>query len=195
MMMVSAIVEGHGEVSAVPILLRRIGAWKTPDVRTQILPPIRVHRDRFIRKEVEFSRVLKLAAAKAGAGGRVFILLDADDDCPAELGGALLARARTEIPHIPVSVVLANREYEAWFIAAASSLNGKRGFFFDPGLDAIDAEAERNAKGWVRERLQTGTYGEVLDQPGFSASMDLQQAFDGSRSFRKLCAEWQRLIG
>lgn len=33
--------------------------------------------------------MLLLAAAKAGANGAVLVLLDADDDCPAELGPQL----------------------------------------------------------------------------------------------------------
>jgi hypothetical protein len=35
---VAAIVEGAGEVAALPILLRRINAWRTPDVPLQALP-------------------------------------------------------------------------------------------------------------------------------------------------------------
>jgi hypothetical protein len=33
--------------------------------------------------------------------------------------------------------------------------------------------------------------GEVTDQPAFSASLDLDQARRNSRSFRKLCRDWQ----
>jgi hypothetical protein len=63
---VAAIVEGAGEVAALPILLRRINAWRTPDVHLQALPPIRVHRDRFLNRDDEFRRHLLLAAAKCG---------------------------------------------------------------------------------------------------------------------------------
>jgi hypothetical protein len=66
---VAAIVEGVGEVAALPILLRRINAWRTPDVHLQALPPIRVHRDRFLNRDVEFRRHLLLAAAKCGENG------------------------------------------------------------------------------------------------------------------------------
>ena len=88
-------------------------------------------------------------------------------------------------------MVFATREFEAWFIAAAASLDGHRGFEFDPA-DAIDAETPRDAKGWLRQRMAGGTYGETTDQPAFAARFDLQQAFNGSRSFRKLCSEWDR---
>lgn len=191
---VASIVEGHGEVAALPLLLRRIGEWKTPETYVEVLPPIRVHRDRFLNRDEEFRRHLQFAASKCREDGWVLILLDADDDCPVRLGTDILNRARQCLPHSHISVVLANREYEAWFIAAAPSLDGQRGFCFDPER-AVDAETPRNAKGWIGQHMGSKGYGEVLDQPAFSATMDLQQAFDGSRSFRKLCIEWMQQVG
>lgn len=190
---VAAIVEGDGEVSALPVLLRRLGEWRTPDVHTQVLPPIRVHRDRFLHRDEEFRRHLLLAAAKCGEGGWILVLLDADDDCPADLGRQILERVQAHVSHRRVSVVLANREYEAWFIAAAESLDGQRGFSFNP-QDVIEAERPRDAKGWMKSRMAEGAYRETTDQAAFSAHMDLQQAFDRSRSFRKLCAEWDTQV-
>lgn len=190
-MKVTTIVEGDGEVAAVPVLLRRLAAWRTPKGSLEILPPIRVRRDRFLNRDEEFERYLRLAAAKCEDGGWILVLLDADDDCPAQLAPRILARATRCIAHRSVSVVLAKREFEAWFIAAAESLDRYRGFVFDPA-DVIDAETPRDAKGWLRQRIAGGVYGETTDQPAFAARFDLQQAFDGSRSFRKLCAEWDR---
>lgn len=188
---IASIVEGDGEVSALPVLLRRVGAWQSPEKYFNVLPPIRVRRDRFLNREEEFRRMLLLAAAKCGESGWILVLLDADDDCPAELGAQVLERARGVIPHRRVSVVLANREYEAWFLASAASLHGHHGFVFDFPKH-FDAERPRDAKGWIAERMTSGTYRETTDQPAFSASMDLQQAIDSSRSFRKLCSEWAK---
>lgn len=190
-MKIAAIVEGDGEVDALPVLLRRLADWRTPDRYPQPLRPIRVRRDRFLNREQEFSRHLQLAAKKCGGDGWILILFDADDDCPAELGPMTLERARTCIPYRPISVVLANREYEAWFIASAPSLDGCRGFVYEP-TDRIDAEVPRNAKGWIEAHLQSQSYGEMTDQPAFSAKMDLQLAYENSRSFRKLCSEWDK---
>ncbi|MFB1490051.1 MULTISPECIES: DUF4276 family protein [unclassified Thiocapsa] len=194
MMTVVSIVEGDGEVAALPILLRRICAWLTPDVNAAVSQPIRVRRDRFLNRDDEFRRHLLLAAAKAGDQGWILVLLDADDDCPAELALQVLERARAVVPHRSVSVVLANREYEAWFLAAAPSLNGQRGFAFESPPD-FDPERPRNAKGWLGERIAGGNYRETTDQPAFSALMDLEQAFDLSRSFRTLCGEWAKQMG
>lgn len=192
-MKVASIVEGDGEVAALPILLRRLGEWRTPQSFAQPLPPIRGRRDRFLNRDEEFNRYLLLAAAKCEEDGWILVVLDADDDCPAELGPRTLERARACVPHSRVSVVLANCEYEAWFIAAAQSLHGQRGFNFDP-MDGIAPETPRDAKGWMKARMDGGAYGETTDQPAFSARMDLQQAYDGSRSFRKLCSEWNKQV-
>ncbi|AUB84687.1 hypothetical protein THSYN_07535 [Candidatus Thiodictyon syntrophicum] len=194
MQTVASIVEGDGEVSALPVLLRRLGEWLTPDVYTEIATPIRVRREQFLNKDDVFSRHLKLAAAKCGETGWVLILLDADDDCPATRGPEILDRARRVVPHRSVSVVLANHEYEAWFLAAAQSLDGQRGFRFDPA-DGVDPEVPRNAKGWIGHRMVGGVYREITDQPALTARMDLDQARARSRSFRKLCSEWSRQLG
>lgn len=191
---VSCIVEGHGEVIAVPILLRRIAQWRSPQEYVDVPPPIRVHRDRFLNRAEEFSRHLQLASAKCGDDGWILILLDADDDCPATLGREILERARQVVQHKPVSVVLAKREYEAWMIGAAESLDGCRGLTISDADLQIDAESPRDAKGWLRERKLDRAYGETTDQAAFSAVMDLTQAHDRCRSFRKLCSEWDRQL-
>ena len=176
-----------------PILLRRLNEWLRPEQPLTVMQPIRVRRDRFIRKDDEFRRHLLLAAAKCGPNGWVLILLDADDDCPAILGQTLLERASAIAPHRPVSVVLANREYESWFIAAARSLDGHRTFELGEQPPA-DAELNRDAKGWIKRQMRSRSYGETTDQPALTARMDISQAFERSRSFRKLCADVKRMI-
>lgn len=190
MIQIASIVEGHGEVAALPVLLRRLNEWRPGHCYAQALPPIRVHRDRFLNREDEFRKQLLLAAAKCGEQGWILVVLDADDDCPVELAADIYQRARQHVPHRRLSVVLPKREYEAWFIAAARSLDGCRGFRCPDELPA-DAETPRDAKGWLRQNMGSQTYSEVLDQPAFTAYFDLQQALDNSRSFRKLCKEWQ----
>lgn len=185
------IVEGDGEVKAVPILLRRMATWMSPGAWVDVEMPIRVRRDRFLQREQEFHRVLLHAANKSGDDGWLLILLDADDDCPAQLGRLTLERARVCVPHRRVSVVLPNREYEAWFLAAARSLHGKRGFCFDASQQ-VEAERPRNTKLWMTQHMPGGTYQVMTDQPAFSAEIDLDQAHAGSRSFRKLCSEFRR---
>lgn len=194
MIVIAPIVEGHGEVSSVPILLRRISIWQNPDVPIRVLAPIRVPRDRFLNKTEDFRRYLLLAGTKTGLGGWIPVILDADFDCPATLAPELLARAQQIVPAQDVSIILANREYEAWFIASSASLHGKRRFQLDDPASASNAESIGNAKGWVKLRMVDGAYGETTDQPALTSLMDLEQAFTNSASFRKLCREWQKQV-
>ncbi len=95
---VACVVEGHGEVQAVPTLLRRLAASIDSRVSVEILRPIRIPRGSLIHKPGELERAVQLAALKARPRGGVIVLLDSDDDCPAELGPALLARGKRGLP-------------------------------------------------------------------------------------------------
>lgn len=190
MIRIASIVEGDGEVQALPVLLRRLNQEAPGPSYADVLPPIRVKRNRFLNNDDEFRKQLMLAAIKCADNGWILILLDADDDCPAMLSQHILARAALHVPHRRISVVLANREYEAWFIASAPSLDGQRGFRYEAN-EPREPEKPRDAKQWVENHLQGSKYREVLDQPAFTATMDLQQAVENSRSFQKLYKEWQ----
>jgi hypothetical protein len=190
----AAIVEGHGEVAAVPVLLRRLVELLSTDSFADVVaPPFRVSRSS-ITKPGQIERYVELAARSAGADGAVVVLLDADDDCPARLGPELLGRARAARPGYSISVVLAEREYESWFLAAADSLDGCPGF--DPDLTAPDdAERLRDAKGWLsRNRTDGLSYSPTADQAALTALVDLAAARQPSASFDKLCRDIERLI-
>ena len=180
-----AIVEGPGEVDAIPILIRRIAATAVPDVVPHVPKPIRVKRDRFL-KENELERYVDLAARQSGPDGGVLIVLDADDDCPPELAATILRRATRARSDRPIKVVLARREYEAWFLAAADSIAGRRGLPVDITAPN-DAESIRNAKGWLTSRMPPGrAYKETRDQPALTSLFDLATARRGAPSFDKM---------
>ena len=186
------IVEGHGEVEAVPVLLRRIAATTAPDTAVEIAKPIRVGR-RKIMQAGELERAVRLAAARADTNGSILLPLDADDDCPAALAEQALERTAAARPDRPVRVVLAKVEYEAWFLAAAASLAGQRG----PGESLAppdDPEAVRDAKGWLSARMPPGQrYRETLHQAALSAVFDLDSA-RAAPSFDKLWRDLSSLL-
>jgi hypothetical protein len=188
------VVEGHGEVRALPILLRRIGQRIDPERFIDVRQPIRGHRSKLTRRS-EAERFLQLAVQKLGhEKGSVLVLIDADDDCAATLGPELVQVCQDLRPGLPVSVVLAVMEYEAWFLAAAQSLRGCRGLPDD--LDPPDSpESFRDAKGWIQSRRIDGlAYGETTDQPALTAIFDLDQARATSASFDKLWRDVERLM-
>jgi len=118
--------------------------------------------------------------------------LDSDDDCPAELAPALLARAQSARSDLPSAVVLPNKEFESWFVAAADSLRGYRGFTGE--LESpTQPEAIRGAKEWLGKRVRGGAYSSNVDQ----ASLTLVFSFDLARrvpSFDKCYREVIRLL-
>jgi len=93
-----------------------------------------------------------------------------------------------------IQVVLANREYEAWFLAAAGSIAGFRGID-DDVLAPDDPESIRDAKGWLTQRMALGrSYREVRDPPALTARMDLQQARLRASSFDKMWRAVENLL-
>lgn len=172
---IATIVEGHGEVDAVPILIRRIAGRELPDVAVEIPSPIRVERNRVLNAG-ELERAVELAARKAGDAGGILILLDADDDCPAEIAQEVLPRAIEARRDRDIRVVLAKMEYEAWFLAAADSIAGR--YDIDPATTAPgDPESIRGAKEWLGARMPRGRrYRATLHQAALTAIFDLDAA-------------------
>jgi hypothetical protein len=115
-----------------------------------------------------------------------------DGDCPAELGPALRERARRARPDREIVVILANREFEAWLLAAAASLAGHRGL--PAHLSARDhPEALLAPKEWLARQMPRG-YSEILDQPALTSVMDLEQAEGRAPSFAKLVHDLGRVL-
>jgi hypothetical protein len=139
--------------------------------------------------------VVSAAALRIKGDGGVLVLLDADDDCPAQLGPQLLARARAVRPDKRIVVVLANREFEAWFLAAATSLAGQHGFPDD--LRSHDnPEVPRDCKGWLtKQRTHGHPYKETVDQAPLTSTFDLKAARENSPSFDKFYRDATWLLG
>ncbi len=190
-MKIGCIVEGHGEEQAVPVLLRRFAAERFDPPRGIEAPAmLRVSKDK-LKKPGELERSVELMARRLGGRGSILVLLDADDDPACTLGPALLARARVARPDLAIGVVLANREFEAWFLASLESLAGCRGLPPAPAPVA-DPERRRDAKGQLGEILGR-RYSETLDQPAFTARFDLDMA-RRAPSFDKCYREIMRLL-
>ncbi len=114
----------------------------------------------------------------------MFIVLDADEDCPADLGLILLQRARAHTD-LAVRVVLPKVEIEAWILAAVDSLRGIRGIR-DDAEPPPDPEAIRDAKGALT-RLMEDRRGYVAtdDLPALVEALDLDLTEARSPSFAK----------
>ncbi len=173
---IAPIVEGHGEVQAVPKLLKRLAADATPDAQLRLNPALRVKAGSFINDDDYFKKYLELAARKAKPwpNSCVMILLDCEDACPGELGPKLLEKAKACRSDVRIIVILACREYETWFLAAARSLQGVCGLPAD--IEPPDnSETIRNAKGWLSTKMSL-PYNEANHQPKLTDVFAFQEA-------------------
>lgn len=171
---VATIVEGHGEVEALPVLLRRL------EPSLDYPRPIRVPRTRLVVAET-LARYLRLAAANihdGGGAGAILIVLDADDDCAATLGPGLAEAGATAVGP-PVYCVIAVREFEAWFLAGVTD------------LAVENAESIRGCKERLRHRL--GQYRPTVDQPRLASRIEPETAAAHSPSFAKLTRTIEQL--
>src|SRR4051794_26679523 len=100
------VVEGHGEVEAAPLLVRRICTEVLGFFMFETTRPVRVSRSKLVRSG-EFERALKLAFGAVEGAGAVLVLLDADDDAPCVLGPSLKHRALSIAQSNRVSIVAA----------------------------------------------------------------------------------------
>ncbi len=184
------IVEGHGEVSAVPILLRRL-AYEKLELAIEVKKPIRIPKQK-IQKAGELERALDLASQKADGSIGILVLFDADDDCPFEIAQQLLQRANAARPNVQIQVVIAKAEYEAWFLGALGSLVPPEAAQL-AGFEPRESENVRGAKEKF-EDLMGIFYSETVDQAAYSSKFDLSMAQTNCPSFDKLCRSLRILL-
>ena len=195
---VAPIVEGHGEVNAIRILLRRIWMELLGGEYIDVVRPIRWARSKLLKEE-ELTRAVELALLNLASGIRggdpamVLVLLDAEGGAACVLGPELLGFAKRARPDADLSCVLAVVEYETWFVAAADSL---RDYLRILPTDAIpDApEESRSGKGWIERRFRGTKYSETVDQPKMTDAMNLSVCRERSPSFDKLCRELEKRL-
>lgn len=191
---IACVVEGDGEVVALPILIRRIAARVDPGLYVEVPRPVLIKRTRLGSQFGDLERAIELAVRQARPPAALLVLLDAEEDDPQTLLPELLRRAQGCRSDLPNAVVLARREYEAWFLAAAESLRGQRGLAENLAPPA-DPEVISDAKGWLRDHMPGNRkYSETADQPALTALFDLDQARGHSPSFDTCYREIERLM-
>ena len=138
--MIQPIVEGVGEIEAVPVLLRRLAA-QMDVAHVPLGRPIRRGRGHLIQRE-GLAKAIDVARRQTGCRG-ILVLFDADDLCPKTGAIPLQQEAARIAAAIPCPVVLANKEFEAWFLASLEDLSDRpAGRASYPG----DPDQKRGAK-------------------------------------------------
>ena len=137
-MRIQPVVEGHGEVAAVPELLRRL-LVEARTTGVDVGRPIRRTRSQLATEE-GLARSIALARSQSNCAA-ILVLFDGDNDCPAHLGPAAQGWANAAARGLPCAVCIAHREYESWFLATLDSLRHK----------AIKADAQAHPQPEVPE--------------------------------------------
>jgi hypothetical protein len=174
------IVEGAGEVEAMPILLRRLLTERHGIYDVQVLRPYRYGELGKMSKN--FARNV-LVAAKENAP--ILWTADCDDGCPITWVNHFEQNIPAGFP-VPIRFALFVREYESMFLAEHNCLITK--LALDPATPSLpNPETYRDAKGEITRMMPPGTaYKEMVNQPSLSAAIDLAAAIANSRSLRHL---------
>ena len=191
---VAAIVGGRGERESLPILFRRIAGTLDPSMGVNVQPILPIPEN-LLAKAGELEKGVDFVARTLAGRGGIFILLDCDwaGSCPKNDAPVWLQRARQARPDLEISLVMANKEYEAWFIAAAESLRGRRGLAKDLTFVA-DPEGIRGAKEWLSGHMpRNRPYRPITDQPALTSVFDMQTARRAA-SFDKCYREIVRML-
>lgn len=185
------VVEGKGEVEAVPLLCVRIfhflGAWDWMVDQDPVRQPrgklVTVDRQRGSGRcnEEGIRRAVDLARRRPADG--VIVLCDADDDCAAAWGPV----ATTASTQVCASVaIMAVREYEAWLLLSFSDEERTAAHVRDP-------ERIRDAKGEVRKLVPA--YSPTTHQLDLTRKLDVARVRAQSDSFDKLVRSLAGLAG
>jgi hypothetical protein len=188
---IHCIVEGQGEVEALRILIEKLIDWEHQQVT--IPRPKSANGRHNLTKTDGLERLLELVRREDERDGAL-VLLDADEDCAAELARELAERARKLGLPFPVAVVCAKFEYEAWFLASLETIAGHgsipAGTRFEDDVEGIGG-----VKGWLSRQMPGNLmYKETQDQASMTHWLDPDLVRRESRSFRRLEHAIQELL-
>jgi len=183
------IVEGHGEVEALPVLLRKLlHGMSVFDV--QIGKPINAHGAGGLRSRLE--RFVKYAARRPDCDA-IIVVRDSEDECPLELALDYVCRTLEAGCALPIAFAIAKRIYESWLVASIETIAGVRGMPEDACFDG-DPETLSSPKAWLTSQMPPGhAYKETLDQAAMTDRLDPVVA-RRCRSFRRLEAALDFLL-
>ncbi len=194
---VAVIVEGHGEDQSIRVLLERLWYELLGGDSLDVLRPFRHHQGTLLKEPglkaaVDAARIKLDLRPPDDFHKLVLIFIDSEGACPRELAPRLLQWARESRADADIACVLPHPMFETWFAAAAASLAGKNDLPADLVVP-VNPEEEGKGKGWIKSLLPR-KYSERVDQPRFTAAMDLALCRNHSPSFDKLCRELKHRV-
>jgi hypothetical protein len=181
------VVEGHGEVDAAKNLVTRL--WSDLELPHAVWGA--PQRGKALNTRSGVLRACEILRSERDCGFAL-LLRDEDDGCPATAGPETAAWVAAASLPFPAAVVLAHREFEAWFLPCIHLMAGRE---IRPGVRIAegtaypgDPEGIRDVKGWLSKRFPPGKiYKPTFDQLKLTQWIDFGVLrTSGARSFRTL---------
>lgn len=192
---IAAIVEGDGEKSSLPGLLRKILYERLCRYDVQVVrPKVAKGKPALLKKLNQLLHYALIDKCRS-----ILVLIDADEECPYNRSTCVARRiSQLNLP-VPVAIVYAKSEFETWFICNLQYGKGDRIREILEIPDSIIAPANpesiRGAKEWLTNRMpRNRSYQETRDQETLVHHIDLTLTHDQSRSFRRLCHAVEELV-
>lgn len=182
-----SVVEGDGEETAAPELVRRILYEHAQHYEIKVHKSYNAHGRNNIAKPGGLEKFLNLNRSRPDCAAMI-VLLDAerdDVDCPPCLAGQLAQRARELKLPFPIAIVCAACEYESWFLYNMDAIAEHYGWTSATYLP--DPEMECSAKEWLTRWMpDSRIYKETQDQVRMTSALDIVNTMQQSRSFRRM---------
>lgn len=192
------IVEGHGELTSVPALLKRLADRNKLYVNVDA--PIRGHSSEMLKEydagNFGIEKQIRIALHMRDDFDVLFIFIDADvlPEPICTFFQRFYKFCSDQVPHEKqICIVFPNKEFEAWFLGGITSLAGKRNIP-DVVQPVQNPEDIRGAKEKFRNLTSNKIYDSITDQAAFVHHLDFDLVETNCRSFRKLNAEFRKLL-
>lgn len=185
-MKLGLVVEGDGEVAALPILIRRHLHENREIYDLEVARPKNSKGRGNLEAPGGVERYAQHAALPDDVCG-VLVLCDADNDMVCEFGPAMQARAAAAVHAKPVTVTLAVSEFENWIVASSETMGE---------LEAPETEDfERlSAEPVIRRWRHPRSYVKPLHQPSYADQLDFELVSSRCPSFARLIRCLDELI-
>lgn len=187
-MKLALIVEGDGDRTAVPALVRRVINENEIFHVTVISNPIKAGDIRKLSRDGQIERFVQYACLREADA--VLIVLDCDDDCPVEVALEYSRRINDiAVRHDKrIGIAFIKKEFETLFLFCCRQLAASLPKFPWKLEDYDENEDFENVRG-AKERFSKflgKAYKETLDQPRFASAIDIERLRLTSKSFRHL---------
>jgi hypothetical protein len=179
---IGLVVEGRGEIGALPVLLRLVLHGRE-DFREILGQPIPCHGKPNALRSGGIEGKVITASARPGCRA-VLVVLDGEGDPVCRQGPELLSRAQ-QVVGKPVAVCLADTKFESWLMASKATLGL-------PGLERVSQGMDPVAA--IKRALLPEKYAKPTWQPRLTARLDLGEARRASESLDRLCRYVDSLI-